>query len=80
MRVREYDCGWRNGREPIQPIGPTIDHDASVSLPNEEGTVTSMPARPKINLAARAKKRQLEHLMLTYIPIRRLGSWRPDRN
>jgi hypothetical protein len=56
MRVREHDCGWRDGCEPIEPIHPTIDHDASVPLPNEQRTVTSVPARSKINLATRAKK------------------------
>ena len=60
MRVGDDNGGGRDGLQRLEPIGATIDHDAGPPLPNEEGAVTVMAARPELDLAAGSDKGQLD--------------------
>ena len=67
--VRQHDRCGRNAIEPAQPVCATIDHDAGITMLDEQRAVASMATRMDFNSAACAEKRHLH---------RKLNSWRSD--
>jgi hypothetical protein len=63
MRMREHDGRWSNGTDTIQPVRSAIDHDASTAVANKGRAMTPMSTGAGLDLATRAQKRQLEHLL-----------------
>jgi hypothetical protein len=60
MGMRGHDCCGIDDLEPVQPIGPAIDHHARIALPHQQGTVAEVAARPDLDLAAGAEKGELD--------------------
>ena len=63
MRMSEHDGRRSNDADPIQPVCSAIDHDASTAVANKGRAMTPMPTGADLDLATRAQKRQLKHLL-----------------
>jgi len=64
VSMRQYNCGRGNAMQSAEPIRPTINHDPSVPVLNEQRTMPVVPTRAHLDLAARSEKRKFKNLVL----------------
>ena len=65
MRVGEHD---RAGAQPLefsQPIKAAIDHQSGAAIRDQQRAMHIMPSRPRLDLPARAKKREFHRSRLS---------------
>jgi hypothetical protein len=58
MRMGEHDRARLQSLKFSQPILAAVDHHVGAAIRNHERSVHTMPARPSIDLPARAEKCQ----------------------
>jgi len=54
MGVREQDRAWTQGLEAAAPVLATIDHHARTTVQDHQCAVSTVPACPRLCIAARA--------------------------
>ena len=65
MRVREHDRVRIHAFEFPQPIKAAVDHHTRTAMRNQQRSVHAMPARARVDLAARAEKRSVSFEAIT---------------
>ena len=56
MCMCEYDRSRRDRAEPPQPVRPTVDHDTSVVVVNEQRAVASVPPGTELDFTPSAEE------------------------
>ena len=56
----QHEGRRRNGLQLAEPVSSAIDHDPSILVLDQQGTMTSVPSRARFDLAPRAEKRKLK--------------------